>query len=178
MLKKVVSALSVSLLLMVCAAGLGYHQAQAQPRLVVLAPPDKPAPEDGPLPLKMRPATAEEKKAAIAAIEAQLKAFRENDYVKAEKYQSRGLRENFDNPEDFKRMMKQSYPQFANYKSATFGDARCTTDGKLLQVPITLIGNDGVTVKALYVMVKEDAEWKVTSVIGGIVVKPKTQDIV
>ena len=89
---------------------------------------------------------------------AQLKAFKANDYERATKYQSEGLRGNFETPDDFRRMMQRSYPQFANYKSVVFGEARATKNGDAIRVPVTLTGVDRVVVKAVYVMVREKGE--------------------
>ena len=64
-----------------------------------------PGPEAG-----ARKATEVERKAVTGAIEAQLKAFKAGDYAGAMKYQSAALREQIDNVEDFRDMMKRSYP--------------------------------------------------------------------
>lgn len=119
--------------------------------------------EDG-----LRAATEVERKGAIASIETQLKAFKANDYVKATKYQHSSLRDNFRTPEEFRKMMRESYPQFANYKSVTFGEARCDAKGEAMQIQATVTGQDGVVVRAIYVMVKEEGEYRVGSVLGGI----------
>jgi F0F1-type ATP synthase assembly protein I len=116
---------------------------------------------------EFRKATDEERKAATTAIEAQLKAFRDDDYEKAGKYQSAGLRKNVPSAEAFRAMMRRSYPQFAKYKSVSFGDARCSPDGALFQINLVLTGQDGVTVRATYLMVKEEGEYKVATVLGG-----------
>lgn len=128
---------------------------------VLLAPEeDEPAPP----PPKLRDPTAAERKAAEKAIEDQLKAFKADDYKKAEQYQSAGLRENFESPEQFRRMMKAAYPQFANYKSVKFGQARCDDKAEMVMIEATVTGQDGVVVRAVYMMVKEEGEYRV----GGV----------
>lgn len=126
---------------------------------------------------EVRPATEAEKKAAVGAIEAQLKAFREDDWVKATKFQCLELRKNFETPEDFRRAIKTGYPQFANYKTAAFGAALCDTKGEKVQVSVTLTGQDGVVVRAIYLMIKEEGEYRVGGVFGGAKTAPKPRDI-
>lgn len=162
--RKAATHLLGTVLLLACVAGPVYHQTYAQAQQEFFAPAGQAA---NALPTKMRAATAAERNAAIASIETQLKAFRDDDYEKAQKYQARELRENFETLDQFRRMMKQGYPQFANYKSAKFGEARASEDGRIVEIPITLTGKDGVTVKADYVLVKEDGEYRVASVFGG-----------
>jgi len=140
---------------------------------------DKDAPKEAP-PTdepRLRAATEAERKAAIASIEAQLKAFRDDDYAKAEKYQHSSLRRNFDAPGQFRRMMREAYPQFANYKSATFGDAKCDEKGETLVIPVSVTGQDRLTVRAVYMLLKEDGEYRVAGVTGGIARKADPRNI-
>lgn len=118
-------------------------------------------------PLKWRAATAKERNAAIASIVAQLKAFRDDDYELATKYQSQGLKKNFSSVENFRRIIQDHYPQFADYSKARFGAARATVDGKLVEVPIVLTGQDDVVVRATYTMVLEGGLYRVAGVSGG-----------
>lgn len=149
---------------------------RAEPRLAQAAQ-EKAEPAE-PAEPKLRKPTDAERKAAITSIEAQLKAFRDDDYVKATKYQSSGLRGNFDTPDDFRRMMRQSYPQFANYKSVSFGEALCSEKGEVLRINATITGQDGVTVRGIYIMVREEGEYRVSTVLGGVRPKPSPKDIV
>jgi hypothetical protein len=119
-------------------------------------------------PVQWRAATDAERKAAIAVITAQLKAFRANDWRKAATYQSAALRTTFGSVEAFRKAIKTSYPQFANYKTARFATARADAKGALVALPITLTGRDDVTVQALYVMVLENKAYRVASVQGGV----------
>jgi hypothetical protein len=144
-----------------------------------VAADDPPKPGENPPPRPgIRKATDAERKSATEAIEAQLKAFKADDYVKAMKYQSEGLRQGVSTPEAFKRMMRQAYPQFANYKSVTFGESRCTDDGTTMQIEASVTGQDNILVKALYVMVKEQGEYRVGSVYGGVKTKPSPKEII
>ena len=114
-----------------------------------------------------------EVKAAQKIIMAQLEAFKADDYDEAVKYQAAGLRESFASTEQFRQVIKQNYPQFANYKSVSWGKARI--DGPLLQIQIVITGADDVQIAALYSMIKEDVgekgepktEYRVSGVSGG-----------
>jgi hypothetical protein len=119
--------------------------------------------------LQWRAATAAERRAAIAVVTAQLDAFRANDFRKAATYQSNALRANFGSVENFRKAIRGTYPQFASYKKARFGEARADTKGTRVALPITLTGRDGVTVQALYLMELENKLYRVAGVQGGIV---------
>ena len=153
---------------------------RAAPRLALAAEEKGAPPEEKgePAEPKLRAPTDAERKAATASIEAQLKAFKADDYEKAAKYQSAGLRDQFRTVEEFRRAIREGYPQFANYKSVTFGEARCDEKGDALQIQATVTGQDGVTVRGVYIMVREEGEYRVTSVFGGMRVKPSPKDIV
>lgn len=118
-----------------------------------------------------RKPTDAELKAVKSAIEAQLKAFKADDYATALKYQSSNLKENFDSLDDFRRMMKQSYPQFARYRSISYGTATCDAQAERVAIQVTVTGEDKITVKAVYLMLKEADGYKVDGVMGGL--KPK-----
>ncbi|HEX8236234.1 MAG TPA: DUF4864 domain-containing protein [Abditibacteriaceae bacterium] len=121
-----------------------------------------------PAPVQWRAATSAERKAAITSVTAQLDAFRANDYQKAATYQSAGLRATFGSVEAFRKAITGSYPQFASYKQARFGTARADAKGTYVALPISLTGRDGVTVRALYLMVLENKAYRVAGVQGGI----------
>lgn len=125
-----------------------------------------------------RKPTEAERKGAIAAIEGQLKAFKADDYALALKFQSSELKENFPNPEAFRRAIKQGYPQFANYKSITFGDGRADAAGDKVALSVILTGQDGVTVRAVYLMLREKGEYRVDAVLGGTRTTEPRRDVV
>ncbi len=125
--------------------------------------------------IRWRAATDTEKKAATAAVEGQLKAFKADDYAAAEKFQHSALRQGVRSPAEFRKMMKSAYPQVVNYKKVTFGaiSASAVTkgvpvgDGEHVEVPATLLGEDGITVRMVYTLVKEQGEYRVAGVEGG-----------
>ena len=111
-----------------------------------------------------RPATKEERRAAIQTIQAQLQAFKKDDYKKAAIYQSEDLRVNCGAIPDFQHMMRVTYPEFLEYESVEYGSARCNTEGNRMRVRLVLTGEDGVTTRAAYRMVKEKGAYKVDGV--------------
>lgn len=127
-------------------------------------------------PANGRTATAKERAAAIHSIVAQLEAFKADRYEIATRYQSKALKQNFSSVENFRRVIKQSYPQFARYKDAKFGTARSSSDGRQVEVEINLTGADGIKVQALYHMALEDGTYRVAGVTGGIAPQQTPQE--
>jgi hypothetical protein len=115
-----------------------------------------------------RAASAKERGAAIRSIVAQLEAFKADRYDLAVTFQSSGLKRNFPSVDRFRSMMQTTYPQFARYKKASFGAARSASNGKVVEIPIVLTGEDGTTVKASYSMVLEEGAYRVSGVSGGM----------
>ena len=119
------------------------------------------------LPAKMRPAKAAERQAAMTSIQAQLKAFGRDDYKTAASYQSAGLRQNFASVNDFRTMMVRTYPEFAHFKTVTFGSAQSDPTGAHLAILAAVTGRNGITRHALYLMVREGKLYRVAGVAGG-----------
>lgn len=122
---------------------------------------------------KPRAAKPAERASAIASIQGQLKAFDRDDYKTAVTYQSAGLRRSFGSPAEFRAMITQAYPEFAHFKSVTFGPAQCDPAGVHLALPATVVGKDGVTVHALYLLVREGKIYHVEGVGGGMRTLPQ-----
>lgn len=120
----------------------------------------------------VRPAKAAERSAAISSIQAQLKAFGRDDYKAAIAYQSSDLKKNFSSPLAFRSMMLQAYPEFAHSKRAVFGPAQADSAGAHLAIPTAVTGIDGITVHAVYLMVREGKVYRVQGVAGGAVNPP------
>ncbi len=117
--------------------------------------------------LPTRSAKPAERLAAITSIQAQLKAFSKDDYKTAVTYQSAGLRRNFASTDAFRTMMVRVYPEFAHYKSVQFGPAQCDVTGLHLAIPAVVTGQDGATVHAVYLMVREGKVYHIEGVGGG-----------
>jgi len=133
--------------------------------------------KDEPAPPKLRSLTETERKQVTGAIEAQLKAFRADDFKAAEKYQHSSLKENFASTEAFRAMMRRGYPQLLTYKSVAFGESRCDESGEQAQVRVSVTAKDGTVIKLVYVMEKEDGEYRVMSVFGGQPPKSEPRDV-
>ncbi len=118
----------------------------------------------GPTLTPAKPAVA---KAVKASIIAQLNAFKKDDYAKASIYQSSLLRQNFTSADAFRSMMKTQYPEFASYKSISFGPIETTSDKKAVEAAVKLTGTDGYTVAAVYLMIMENGLYRVAGVQGG-----------
>lgn len=119
-----------------------------------------------------RPAKAAERAAAVNAIQSQLKAFGRDDYKTAITYQSSGLKKNFASPLQFRAMIVRVYPEFAHSKHVVFGPAQADTTGVHLAVPTAVTGQDGITVHAIYLMVREGKVYRVDGVAGGAITPP------
>jgi hypothetical protein len=122
---------------------------------------------DAQAPGLVRHAKAAERTAAISAIQAQLKAFGRDDYKTAITYQSSGLKKSFASPMQFRAMIKQTYPEFAHSKRVVFGPAQADSTGTHLAIPTAVTGQDGITVHAVYLMVREGKAYRVEGVAGG-----------
>lgn len=114
-----------------------------------------------------KPATKFQKNQASKSVSAQLEASKKDDYTTAVKYQSSTLRRNFASVAQFRQMMNRSYPQFAHYKSVEYGAAIASPDGQYINLAVRLTGRDGVKVRAVYIMRRENGLYRVDSVAGG-----------
>jgi hypothetical protein len=126
----------------------------------------------------MRLPSMAERKAAILCIETQLRAFRDDDFARAAKYQSKALQRNFPSVAEFRQMMREGYPQFIRFRSITFGEGICDGSGERLEIRVVLTGEDGVTVLAEYQLVREDGEYRVEGVQGGRPPRLRPRDFV
>jgi hypothetical protein len=103
-------------------------------------------------------------RATRVAIRGQLDAFNRKDYRAAYRYAAPEIQEQFPLPE-FRRMVEHGYPQIARSRSASFG--RPQVHGDTVAVPVTVTGQDGVTVRVTYMMRHERDGWRVAGVDDG-----------
>ena len=127
-------------------------------------------------PSPVHPAKAADRTAAISAIQAQLKAFGRGDYKTAITYQSSDLKRSFQSPGQFRAMIMQAYPEFAHSKRVVFGPAEADAAGAHLAIPVAVTGLDGVTVHAVYLMVREGKAYRVDGVAGGAAAPPASDE--
>lgn len=117
-----------------------------------------------------KPATKTERTAAQKTISSQLQAFAASNWKEAVKFQSAGLRDNFPSPESFGQMIEQTYPAFVRPKKVTYGNA-LSVNGSI-QFEVTLQGQDNSQTRALYMLTKEKGNYRIQSVLGGVVPPP------
>ncbi len=154
-------------------AGGGWFWSQNLTPAIPLAPEMAAAQAQEAPPAEWKEAPENEVKAAQKIIMTQLEAFKADDYDEAVKYQSAALRGSFPSTAQFRQVIKQNYPQFANYKAVKWGKSRI--DGPMLQIQIVITGQDDVQIAALYSMIKENVgeqgkeklEYRVSGVSGG-----------
>lgn len=102
------------------------------------------------------------KQELIAVVDAQLVAFRANDFSRAYSFAAQGIRSLFP-AADFEKMVRAGYPVIVYSASAEYGLALDTGEDAALAVRIT--GADGKTVTDfLYTLSREDGVWKITGV--------------
>ncbi len=105
--------------------------------------------------------TAPVKQELIAVIDAQLTAFRANDYPKAYTFAAGMIREMFP-VEQFETMVKTGYPLIAGSSKAEYGLAFDT--GEEAVVNVTVESADGKRLQYQYLLKKEDSAWKINGV--------------
>lgn len=133
--------------------------------LPVASAPKAKAPATKAAPLTWKPATNAQRVAVAKSIRAQLDAFKRDDWAQAATFQSEELRRNFGTIAQFRATIETNYPQFANYKSVAFDQARAL--GERVEIQVRLTGQDGVKLRALYLMKKEQGIYRVEGVQGG-----------
>jgi hypothetical protein len=94
-------------------------------------------------------------------IEAQLAAFRQDDYPEAYKYAATSIKAQFPLPA-FERMVKQGFPSIAQSTSAQFGVV--VDNGKQAVVNVAVVGASGRTRHYQYLMQREGAGWRIFGV--------------
>ena len=101
------------------------------------------------------------KKELTTVIEAQLAAFRANDYNKAFSFASSELQSLFA-PDEFERMVKASYPVVAQSVAADYGIAFDTGDEAVVSVRVENAAKKSVEYH--YLFKKEAGAWKISGV--------------
>src|SRR5260370_31522533 len=103
-------------------------------------------------------------RAPVKAIRGQLSAFNRSDYRAAYQFAAPEIQAQFPLPA-FQAMVERGYPQIAHSHSAAFGSPAIRGDD--VAVPVTITGQDGVTVHVGYLMRHERNGWRVGGVEGG-----------
>jgi hypothetical protein len=134
-----------------------------RPRLQSLEQPGEPPPG-----LAWRPANAAERKAATGVIQAQLEAFRRNEYSEAHRHLSSVLKREFADREAFRHLVQGLYPELAHFQSVQYGHARATQSGMRVEIAVSVTGRDGITTQAAYDLVREGNTFLIASIVGGV----------
>ena len=101
--------------------------------------------------------------AVQAVIRGQIEAFKKDDAKKAFTYASLGIRQSFgDDPLTFGLMVQQQYPMVYRPKSYKF-DPTLELEGNIVQ-GVVIEDQQGVMVRAVYLLIKEGNVWKVSGV--------------
>ena len=129
---------------------------------VAFAAPKPGNPKPG---IRVRPATKAERASVVKTISTQLKAFNDNNWPEAVKYQSEGLKGNFPTPDAFGAMIVKVYPAFVHPKKVAFGKA--FSAGGHIQIEVDLTGQDDSMTRAVYSLAKEKGNYRIESVMGG-----------
>lgn len=113
-----------------------------------------------------KPASAAEKNAAIKSIRGQLHAFDIGDWKGAVAFQSNDLKTNFATPAEFGAMIQHAYPAFIGARRVEFGPA--LSSGPMLQMLVRLSPRQGQPVEVVYMLVKEQGQYHISGVQGGV----------
>ena len=112
-------------------------------------------------PAAVHPSTAPVKQELTAVVDAQLAAFRANDYPKAYTFAAAAIQGMFSR-ERFEEMVRTAYPVIAHSAKAEYGLAFDT--GEEAVVNVTVEGADGSRTSYQYLLKKEDGGWKINGV--------------
>jgi len=136
------------------------------------APADADAPGSADAPPVLDPKTwhvaaGPARRAALAAVTAQLAAIRAGDADRAWFYQSRGLHNNFASAQQFEQMIQRGYPEFGHCRSAVFSPVWVNKTGDQAAVIVTVLGENGRRARGFYRLIREDGGYKIAGVGGG-----------
>ena len=99
-----------------------------------------------------------------AVIDAQLAAFRADDYSRAYTFAAAGIRAQFP-AADFEKMVRTAYPRIARSASADYGLALDNGDEPAVAVRVTGADPGAGSAEYLYTLTREqDGAWKITGV--------------
>lgn len=107
-----------------------------------------------------------------SVVEQQLAAFQQDDAETAFSFAAPEIQKQFQNAENFLRMVSMSYPAVYRPRSVLF-EAVTTIEDNITQ-PVLLLAPDGIPVRALYFMEKQLQGWKIN---GCILVSVETEAI-
>lgn len=125
------------------------------------APPPTATPADAAPAASPRPSSDAVKKELTDIIDAQLAAFRANDFPKAYTFAATEIKGMF-GADDFEKMVRAAYPVIAHSTTADYGIAFDTGEEAVVNVRISNAEIKGVEYQ--YMLKKEDGHWKISGV--------------
>lgn len=114
---------------------------------------------------EMRPSAPRDRAEIRQVVEAQLKAWREGDQVRAYALAASGLRARYPLPA-FVELVRRGYPEIAYNTRAELGSV--VDDGSSAMVSVRVFGAGGRGVRYRYLLVREDQGWRISGVIGEV----------
>ena len=112
-------------------------------------------------PAKPHPSTAEVKSEITAVIDAQLAAFRANDYARAYSFAATEIKGMF-NATEFEEMVRKAYPVIAKSTSVDYGFSFDTGEQAVIYVRVQDAAKTAAQYQ--YLLKKEDGAWRITGV--------------
>lgn len=96
------------------------------------------------------------------AIDRQFDAFRSDDLPRAFGYASPDIKRMFGSPENFGRMVRETYPMV--WRPGGYAFARLDRAGDGYRQAVVITAADGATYVAEYDMIRVDGEWRIDGV--------------
>ncbi len=94
-------------------------------------------------------------------VELQIAALRRNDYTTAYTFAATGIRQKFPR-EQFREMIRSSYPQLIGDTRVSFGETRFAASVKASA--LVFLESNGRSASMIYLFVKENGHWKIEGV--------------
>lgn len=111
----------------------------------------------------LRPSAASERKAIRRVVEAQLAAWRGEDFPRAYALAASAIRTQFPLP-GFVAMVRKGYPEIAFNTRAEMGPV--VDNGRTARMSVRVFGRDGRVANVRYLFVRENNEWRISGVVG------------
>ena len=110
---------------------------------------------------EFKPSREATKQQLIDVIEAQLTAFRANDWQKAHSFAAAPIQREY-SAKMFEEMVRKGYPVIARSVSAQFGVA--TDNGTEAAIDVIVFAKGGQALRYHYFLIREDGKWKINGV--------------
>jgi len=112
---------------------------------------------------ELRPSAARERQEVRRVVEAQLVAWREEDFPRAYALAASALRAQFSLPA-FIAMVRKGYPEIAFNTRAEMGPV--VDNGTAARISVRVFGREGQAANVRYLLIREDGAWRISGVVG------------